>query len=256
MKKKIVMVNNVLRLSEAGEALIHRTPGADGMGLIHGETGYGKTTAVTWYVNRCNGVYVRALALWTPASMLGTVLRELGRAPRGSCARMMEEIIEALALSNRPLFIDEADYLVESKRMTETLRDIHDMATVPVILIGMGGIDQRLAHRKQLTGRVLQDVRFTKLSTADAAQLAAELCEVSIQPDLLQVLTKATDGSARLLVVALSRVEKRARAMGLSAIGLKDWGKRDFFTGQAPGHKPSRRPKRDDDDNGDDGETV
>lgn len=234
MKSKIVLVKNVARLSDAGEALLRRAPGMPGMGLVHGETGYGKTTAVTWYINRCNAVYVRAMATWTPAAMLGAILRELGKEARGSCARMMEDIIESLALSARPLFLDEADYLVDSKRMTESLRDIHDMATVPVVLIGMKDIDKRLAHRKQLTGRVMQDVRFEPVDGEDAALLARELCEVRVKADLLDSLVKQVAGSARLIVVGLARIEEYARKKGLDSIGATDWGRRAFFTGEAP----------------------
>ncbi len=235
MKSKIVLVNNVARLAEAGEALLHRAPGMPGMGLVHGETGYGKTTAVTWYVNRCNGVYVRAWATWTPSAMFSAILHELGRTARGSCAQMMGDIIEALALSGRPLFVDEADYVVDSKRMCESLRDLHDMATVPVIMIGMGGIDQRLAHRKQLTGRVLADVRFHPLEEADAQKIASELCEVQIAPDLVAELTRKAAGSVRLTVVGLERIERWAKSQGASRVGLQAWGKRAFFTGEAPG---------------------
>lgn len=235
MQKKIVLVKNVQRLAEAGEALIHRAPGADGMGLVHGETGYGKTTAISWYVNHCNGIYARALALWSPSAMLGALLRETGRGARNSCVQMMNDLIEALALSGRPVFIDEADYLVQSRRMTETLRDLHDMACVPVVLIGMAGIDQRLSSCKQLTGRIQQEVRFAPLDAEDTQLLARELCDVTIQPDLQAEIKQKTAGSARLIVVALARIEQVARSRGVQSIGLKEWGKRDLFTGKAPG---------------------
>lgn len=234
MKSRIVLTKNVARLSDAGEALLRRAPGMPGMGLIHGETGYGKTTAITWHANRANAVYVRAMATWTPASMLQAILRELGRAPRGSCAAMMEDSIEALAISGRPLYIDEADYLVDTKRMTESLRDIHDMATTPVILVGMGGIDQRLSHRKQLTGRVMQDVRFEPLDMDDAGLLASELSDIELAPDLVEHLHREACGSTRLVCVGLARIEQVARGRGLGKIGLGDWGKRPLFTGEAP----------------------
>lgn len=235
MLNKIVPIKNVARLNDAGEALRRRPAGMPGMGLVHGETGYGKTTAVTWYANRCNAAYVRATSVWTPAAMLSKIAEELRIQARGSCARMMDDIIEALALSNRPLFVDEADYLIDSKRMTESLRDLHDMATVPVILIGMGGIDQRLSHRKQLTGRVMQDVRFQPLDLEDGRTLATSLCEVKVGEDLLERLHRQSAGSARLLVVGLGRIEQRAKSLGLAEIGGSTWGKADaFFTGEAP----------------------
>jgi DNA transposition AAA+ family ATPase len=234
MRSKIVLVNNVARLAEAGEALLHRAPGMPGMGLIHGETGYGKTTAVCWYVNRCNGVYVRAKSVWTPSAMFAAILRELGRDAYGSCAQMLDDIIEALALSRRPLFVDEADYLIDSKRMCESLRDLHDMSKMPVVMIGMGGIDRRLAHRKQLTGRVLADVRFHPAEEADAQKVAAELCEVKVDADLVAELNRKAAGSVRLIVVGLERIEQWAKAQGQSRVTLGQWGKRTFFTGEAP----------------------
>lgn len=238
MLNKIVLTKNLARLSDASEMLLRRAPGLPGMALVHGETGTGKTTAVAWMVNRYNGVYVRALAAWTPAAMFSAILRELGRHASGSGAQMVGQIIEALALSGRPLFIDEADYLVDSKRMSESLRDIHDMTSAPVILVGMGGIDQRLSSRKQLTGRVLQDVHFDALDRDDAKAIAAALCEVKVKADLLDAVHKATGGYVRNLVVALARIEEYAKLHGSDAIGLAEWGKRDFITGAAPKTAP------------------
>lgn len=234
MRSKICLTKNVARLADAGEALQRRAVGMPGMGLVHGETGYGKTTAITWWSNRAGAVYVRALATWTPAAMLGAILRELSRPPRGSCAAMLEDIIEALAVSNRPLIVDEADYLVDSKRMTESLRDMHDLATVPVILVGMADIDRKLAHRKQLTGRIMQDVRFQPADVEDVALLARELCEVEIGEDMVDMIARQTGGSARLTVVGLARVEEFARRKGLGRVGVSDWGRKPLFTGDAP----------------------
>lgn len=235
MKSLIVPINNVSRLAEAGEALIHRSYGMPGMGLIHGETGYGKTTATTWYAQKCRAVYVRALASWTPSTMMETILRELDLPARNKLAYMVEDIVQALAVQRRPLFIDEADYLVDSKRMSETVRDFHDLSTQPVILIGMDKIAAKLKHRQQLTGRIAQDVRFEALDAADARLIADKLCEVKVADDLLERLHGATNGSVRLLVVGLARIESLARTLGLAEISAKHWaGKAAFFTGEAP----------------------
>jgi ribosomal protein S13 len=147
---------------------------------------------------------------------------------------MMGDIIEALALSDRPLFVDEADYLANSKRMTESLRDMHDMATVPVVLIGMAGIDQRLNHRKQLTGRLMADVRFQRLTDEDVKKLADELSDIQIDDALRAMLNKQAAGSARLVVVGLGRIEQWAKSRGKRSVTAADWGRKRFFTGEAP----------------------
>ncbi len=241
MRHKMVLVKNVSRLSEAGHALLARAPGMPGMGLIHGETGYGKTTAVTWYVNQCHGVYVRAISMWSPSAMLQAILRELDEAPRASsCANMVGQIVQSLALSGRPLFLDEADYIVEEKRMVETLRDLHDLASVPVVLIGMAGVHRKIAARQQLSGRIARWVEFKPCDLDDAGSLARDLCEVEVAPDLVERLHQAAAGSVRLMVVGLAGIEAEARTRGLRRIESKDWTKqRDFFFGEAP--RRSRR---------------
>lgn len=236
MKSRIVPIKNVARLTQAADALINRGHGLPGMGMVSGPTGWGKTVATTWLINRVHGVYVRAFATWSPAGMLGALCRELTIAPRGSCSAMINDIIERLAREPRPIFLDEADHIVENKRSTESLRDLHDMTSVPVILIGEENLEQKLGHRKQLTGRVLEHVRFEAIDIADARLLADQLCEVKVRDDLLARVHRVARGSVRLTVVSLARIEQRAKVMGIQEIGGSEWGAKDegFFTGEAP----------------------
>lgn len=242
MKHRIVPIKNVIALSEASDALIHRGMGMPGMGLIWGQTGAGKTTAATWLINRVHGVYVRALSTSTPSSFLGSILRELDQEPGGSCAQMVERIVERLATSMRPLFIDETDYVADSKRLTETLRDIHDLSTVPVVLIGMQGIQRKLQHREQLSGRIAQWVEFGPADHEDARALTDGLCEVEVADDLLERLHSAAGGEVRRICVGLGRIEQHARARSLDRISLADWshGDEGFFIPRAAGSPGAR----------------
>ncbi|MDC8012262.1 AAA family ATPase [Tahibacter soli] len=241
MKSKIVPISNVARLSEAATALVERPAGMPGMGLIEGETGYGKTTAAAWLITRMNGVYVRALATSTPSSLLDAICKELNILRRPTNVGTVEAIVQRLAETQRPVFIDEADYLVDQKRLVETLRDIHDLATVPVILIGMAGIRRKLTKWPQFTGRISQWVDFTPSTFEDAKLLARELAEVPIADDLVRQLHTATHGSVRLIVVGLARIEQFARSRGLERIAALDWPAHgDFFIGSAP--TPKTRP--------------
>jgi DNA transposition AAA+ family ATPase len=235
MEYKMCLVRNVMRLNEAGKALVTRSPGTPGMGALYGATGYGKTTAVSWWINQFNGVYVRAMAMWTPSSMLNAILRELDSVPEASsCARQVEQIVERLTMTQRPLILDEADYIIENKKMTETLRDLHDMANVPVILVGMAGLEKKISLRQQLSGRIAQWVSFLPADLADARMLADETLKVVVEDDLLAKLHKAAGGSIRLIVVGLARIESFAKANSLSSVKVADWKNRDFFFGAAP----------------------
>lgn len=234
MRSKIVRVKNITRLTIASDELIHRAPGNPGMGLVHGFTGAGKTTAITWLINKTRGIYVRAHAVMTPAALMRAILAELQVEPRGGTARMFDDAIEAIARDTRPIYIDEADHLVRRMSMCEALRDIHDMSTAPVILVGMAGIDKRLSHLKQFTRRILQEVRFEPLDKDDTRAVARELCEVAIAEDLLDLVHRRLHGNIGLIVVALSRIEAFARVRDLDQVALEHWGNEPLTTGTAP----------------------
>ncbi|MES1936713.1 ATP-binding protein [Salinisphaera hydrothermalis] len=232
MKYEIVQTENIARLHEASTALMERHVGMPGMGVVHGDTGYGKSTACAWLNNRVHGIYVRARALSTPSSFLGSILKEIDVEPARSCAGMVDQLVERLALSGRPLMIDEADYVAETARLTETLRDIHDLSTVPVILIGMAGITRKLDRRRQLSGRLAQSVEFTGMDLEDARLVADTLCEIRVAEDLLADLRDKAAGEIRRVVVGLTRIEQRARQLNTDTLDLRAWGKANYFEGR------------------------
>ena len=199
------------------------------MGLIHAPTGFGKTTAAAWLVNREKGIYVRAMSLWSPTTMLMAILAELSIAPPRFPAQMLQVIVDRMKLNQRPLFIDEADYLFHNPRMIDAARDIHDLAELPVWLIGSHNLEKLLARRKIVAGRISQWVKFTPCDFEDTQLLTKELCLVEVQTDLIEQLHKAAKGSIRLITVGLSRIESFSRVQRWETIDSKQWANRPFF---------------------------
>jgi DNA transposition AAA+ family ATPase len=236
MKSRILKIKNVARMSIAGEALTTRAYGMPGMGLVYGPTGSGKTTAIAWYVNQCHGVYVRAMALWSPSAMLGAIADELDIAPARNLAVMVDRVVSRLSETGRALFVDEADYVLDQKRLVETLRDIHDMSSIPVVLIGMEGIHRKIQARKQVSGRLAEWVRFEPCDFDDARKLADGLCEVEVADDLLTALHKKARGLVRNLCVGLSQIETLGKKKNKKRMTLADWpAGKAFFVG--PDHR-------------------
>lgn len=236
MRDRIARVTNIRVLWAASETLRTRATGVPGIGIVWGASGAGKTTAITWLANQpgINAVYVRAMKLWTPTAMLGAIMRELNAEPKPRCATMIDYITRTLARENRPLFVDESDYLAESKKLLDALRDLHDMATTPLVLIGMKDFQRRVMHREQLAGRVSQWVEFQPADLKDARLLCDELCEFKVADDLLASLHRSCAGSIRGLVVGFSRIEHLARKQGLSTVKLADWDDRPFTFSRIP----------------------
>lgn len=234
MHAKIVATKNIARLTTAQRSLTSRTPGAPGMGAVTGNAGLGKSSAIAWLSNKVPAIYVRATALMTPSSMLGAMCKELRLAPGGSCAAQVDRVVERLAVTGQTVFLDEVDYICKSTRLIETLRDLHDLSTVPVVLIGEERLLQKLSHLPRLTSRIAQEVAFAPLDIEDLTLVARELCEVEVKPDLLERIHRETKGNMRLAVVSLARIEQHAKTQAARVVSLADWGaKRDLFSGEA-----------------------
>lgn len=234
MRQKLAGVKNVAALQAAFESLANRDSGIPGMGLVHGFTGAGKTTAISWLVNRTNGVYARAYSTWTPNAMLASITHELGAEPLHRSSAMLKFITATLEQQNRPLFIDEANYFAGDTAMLDTLRDIHDVSNVPVILIGHEGTERKLIHRAQLARRISEWVEFKPLDAEDARILADTVAEVGIADDLLADLHAQAKGSMGLITVGLARVEAMAKANDWKSVDADQWASRPFFLGNAP----------------------
>lgn len=230
MKDRIAPVKNIERLAELGETLKASNPRTPRIGVVYGDTGFGKSTGLTWYgVRKARAAYVRAMELWTAGAMLKAIGRELSIEVSRELTVATEQVIAELSNQNRMLLIDEADYVVDKRRLINTLRDIADVAQTPIILVGMEDFAKKLKARldqRQFAGRVAFEMQFKPLDLDDAQLLARELLEVDIDDDLLKKLHEVSEGSIRLLCVGLQRIETHAKAKGLKKATAKEWGDR------------------------------
>lgn len=223
MRNITVPVKNVTRLAAQGQALLsapmrltHR------LGLIHGDTGLGKTTSTAWFAIKHSAFYVRAMAAWrTPSALLRSICLELEIPTRRWLDVMLVDITNKLSLENRPLFIDEADYLVRFPDMRDTLMDLQDMSTVPIILVGMKDIKKEIKKSDKFDNRFLIDVEFEALDMNDARLITDQLCEVNVADDLLADLYKFARGNTRRITTGLYRIEQVAASLGVNDMNLE-----------------------------------
>lgn len=201
------------------------------MGLLHGLTGYGKTSAIRQLAYEAKAVFITTTTLSTKRSILTCILQELGLSAVGTLQRSMDYVVENLIASERPLFVDEINYLVEDARkmqMLDLLRDIHDLAQVPVLMIGHQGTEQRVLTKPQLSGRISQNFEFAPLDVDDTVIMSEALCECEVEQSILERLCSEAKGSARLIASGLWTVETFAKANTLTKVCQKEWGKRPF----------------------------
>ncbi len=235
MRHEMVKTKDVRRFMQSVEDLLNRPMGTEGMGLLWGPPGTGKTTALAYVANVYDAVYVRAVGCWTVTSMLGDLCKELGGKRMLRRSDMVEFIVEELTRDGRqprPIFIDEADYCFRQFEMVDSLRDIYDLSGCPVILIGMEDIARRIRTHERIARRITQWIEFKGLDLDDTTQVANEVCEVRFTDDLSRHLHKETGGNIGRIIIGLTKIEKFALTNGLDVISLAQWGDRPLYFDQ------------------------
>lgn len=243
MKPTIAMVKNIEKLQDALDAIINRGAGVEGMCLAYGATGTGKSTALSYFVNRYHAIYVEASPSWTLTGMLGAIIRAMGvdpklmEGPRLTAADMEAFIVAEMMGKGRPLFIDELDHILlpgqsTTLRMLESLRSIYDKSRMPVVMVGMDKIDRKIALREQLARRIFVRVRFEDQDRGDVRQVADALCELPVADDWLDDLHTAVKGRIGYVVLNLALAERRAKGNRWDLIDRAHWKEATFITGR------------------------
>lgn len=241
MRHELASTKNVRRFQAAIRELRNRSLGVEGMGLLWGRPGEGKTTIIAHSANETGGVYLRANAGWTVTSMLQALVRELGGTPGNRRSPMMDYCFDKLRGGGRPIYVDEADYLFRQTDMLDALRDIYDETGSPVILIGMEDIARTIQNNGRFARRITAWIQFNGIDIEDARTVADTICEVSLEDDLLDHLHQEAAANIGRMVVGLSRIERFAKTSGLTSVSRAAWGDRELFYDQPNFNKGRKR---------------
>ncbi|MDT8856459.1 AAA family ATPase [Paracoccaceae bacterium Fryx2] len=229
---------NVARLLTLVDRCQTRAHGLPGMGTFYGPSGWGKTTAGIYATNKFNACHVEALPFGGTKTLLTMIVTELGLRPARAIPDLFGQAAEELARTGRPLLLDEADHLLSDK-LIETVRRLHDVTGVPVILIGEELLPQKLRKWERVDNRMLVRVGAEPASLEDVGHLVPIYAPgLEIDADLRAALLTASRQSIRRVATNLANLCEFARARGLARVTRADWGKGAFTTGEAP---PPRR---------------
>jgi DNA transposition AAA+ family ATPase len=232
MRDEMAMTKNVRRFLAAVRELNDRPMGVEGMAILWGEPGEGKSTTVAFACNTLDGIFLRANTCWTPTSMLSALMVELGLATGSRRAPMVEAAVKRLAERPRPIFIDEADYLFRTPDMLDVMRDIYDVTGAPVVLIGMEDFARKVQAKGKFARRITQWVEFSGIDDEDARTLADTLCDVKVADDLMAHVHQAARKNIGRMVTGLARIEQFGRLNALETVTRKAWANRALFYDQ------------------------
>lgn len=232
--KRRAPLPNVIALATLVRRVSDRALGQPGMASFTGPSGFGKTEAAIYSKNKYQAVYVQVGDSWTKKKLCTAILTEAGIKPKATVADMIDQICAHLAMTDRPLIIDEADVLLR-RGMIETAREIYEGSQAPVILVGEEDLPQNLQPIERVHGRMLDWVQAQPGTAADLELLIPIYCAgVTLDDDLKADLFKAVHGSIRRMAVNLTHVREHALMKGETTVTRESWGKQSFFSGVAP----------------------
>lgn len=205
-----------------------------GMAVLYGFSGFGKSTAAAFVANKMRAYYIECKSVWTKKALLENILKVMGITPAATVTVMLDQVCEQLARSGRPLIIDEMDHIVE-KAAVEIVRDIYEGSKAPILLIGEERLPAKLVKYERFHGRIMEWTAAPAADQNDVAVLAGFYCAgLTIGQDLLDLVHAKAKGSVRRIATNLELIKDEAANQGITTIGLKQWGKRELHTGEAP----------------------
>jgi DNA transposition AAA+ family ATPase len=237
---------NVARLTRLIDKCQNRTFGLPGMGCFFGRAGLGKTHSGIYATNAFNAVHVEAMPIGGVKGLLSMIVAELGMKPRKTGSDMFNQIAQELAVTGRPLIIDEADKILHDTPI-EIIRRLHDVSGVAVILMGEESLPQQLQRWERVHSRMLSWVGAEPATLDDVGHLTKIYARgITLSDDLKAALLAASGGSIRNVSTNLANLSEYAALHGKVKLDLGEWGGQAFHTGTAPAPrnfapKPARR---------------
>lgn len=234
---KVVPLTNVGLLASSIERAQARPLGLPGLVVMYGASGLGKSVAAAFAANLHRAYYVECRDTWSKKAFLLAILREMGIAPARTLSEMVDQVAEQLSRSGRPLIVDDVQYLLD-KAVANVLTDLYNASQGTIVLIGEERVPTSLARLERLHNRVLEWVPAQPATLDDLRNLATSTYPtLTIADDLLDDLRTAVRGCLRRVAVNLYRVQSEASALCIDSISLTQWGKRGWFTGEAPARR-------------------
>ena len=231
----VAPLRNVQMMLEMADTLINRNINLPGLGVFSGHSGYGKTVAANYVRNTKQAYLIEVRDYCTRKSFAESLLNALHvSSPKGTIPQLMQQAARILGDDpDRLLIIDEADKLID-RGMIELVRDIHEEAQIPIILVGEELLPQKLEASERTHNRVLEWGMAEPCDLGDTIALAKLFCpNTLVHNDLLTEIIAQTNGNARRTVTTLNKINEQVRNQGLEEIDLARF-KGPFVTGRAP----------------------
>lgn len=210
MKNVFIKTKNVKRLLSLLDEVQKLPPNIPKLAMVYGEHGLGKTHSVIWWATRNDAIYVRANNDINQNGLLKLIVEELGERPFFFMQENYNLILKHLRTEPKIIIVDEVDYLFNYHNAIEILRDIQDNTGVPILLVGMGMLDKKIARLKHFNDRIYKKLKFEHFNENDIKEILESLTELNFTDDAITYLATRTN-QFRQLVKLLEKIEKLSK---------------------------------------------
>jgi hypothetical protein len=228
-------LTNVVLTRAALAGAYDRALGLPGIVVLHGPSGFGKSTAATFAHLEGNSYYISMQRTWDWRDLVDAICVEMRLVVKGRTAKATAAISDQLAKSGKMLFLDEAHILCASTKGRGLVWDLYERTQGVILLIGEETLPQRLEADEFIHGRVYEWVAAQPATIQDTHTLTLIYCpDVQISGDLIRHIAEVSEGSARRISINLDRVRRHAKNMGWKQVDTALWGNNELYTGKTP----------------------
>ncbi|MDO8654222.1 MAG: ATP-binding protein [Undibacterium sp.] len=223
------------------EQLTNRRVGMDGIGVLYGPSGWGKTFSSNTLALETRAYFVQMKAVWTKKTFLQKILDEMKFDYDDHCSipELFDMVTSQLGASRRVLILDEFNRAIEKPILAQITREIFDSTQTPLLLVGEEQLPNVMARSqfKQLYRRVSAWAEAQDVTVADAAKLAPIYCPgVAFENAALTALVTFSKGSVSSVVKCFNQLQEHCLTHGMDSM--------DFASLQKIALPSSTHPKR------------
>lgn len=225
----VVEIEAIKAFKEMFLRLKQRPVDAPGLGIFHGPSGFGKTTAaVAWRTQSPAGkvfiVQFDMLSAKTEKNMLAQILLSIDcHVPFSYTAmRLRDTLMKELQVRECCLILDEAHYLKKTA-LQSILQYLHDTLPRPmIILVGEEKLATDWSKTDRFATRVLSSMPCPQVTTTDIGNLVGDL-NVPMDQDLLIKVAESVKWSVRGLIVKVQAIQDWAVKEHHQNLSLQQW---------------------------------
>ena len=186
------------------------------MAAVYGPAGRGKTMAAHRTAVHAEAIYIPPLNIRTPFGMLRSITNELQGVKPGTAERCIDLIHAEMQRRRRVIIIDEAEML--ELRVIEMLRNLNEIISSPIVLVGERELKQTLAKSARLQSRIRRAMAFDPISQADIKLYYKRALDQELDALTVKMLSDDCGGDWRPMITRALEIERVMRSSGINAI--------------------------------------